>query len=90
MNNLTRFDKDGIELVIDTTTGESFATVSGYARMSGLTQQAISKRYKQTHNQDIAKTAKILTVTGIKTVKLIPLILSAPLLIGVFLLVLAQ
>lgn len=36
MNNtdLQRFECEGIELIINTKTGESFATVSGYARMT--------------------------------------------------------
>lgn len=39
-----RFDKDGFELVINTKTGESFATVRGYARMAGLDHSTIVKR----------------------------------------------
>lgn len=46
MTNLARFDHDGIELLINTETGESFATVSGYARMVGKNQTTISKRLK--------------------------------------------
>ena len=38
-----RFDKDGIELIIDTATGESFASISGYARMSGIDPLVIEK-----------------------------------------------
>jgi hypothetical protein len=34
MNNLTRFDNDGIEIFIDTE-GNSFASISGVARMAG-------------------------------------------------------
>lgn len=42
---LTRFEsQDGIEIFIDTQTGESFASQSGYARMSVKTRQAINKR----------------------------------------------
>jgi hypothetical protein len=66
-----RFDKDGIELVINTQTGESFATQAGYARMSGLTKQAISKRYSQTVNQGETKTAEVQTPQGLRTVNLI-------------------
>lgn len=46
MTNLARFQQNGIELVIDTATGAAYATQSGYARMSGLSQQAINKRCK--------------------------------------------
>ncbi len=67
---LQRYDNDGLELVIDDQTGEAFASVSGYARMSGKTKQAISKR--ATVNQNTVKTAEIQTTTGLKTVNLIP------------------
>lgn len=69
--DLQRFDRDGIELVIDIRTGEAFATQSGYARMAGLSRQAISKRFK-TVNQKGLKTAELETATGLKTVNLIP------------------
>lgn len=69
--NLQRFDRDGIELVIDTRTGEAFATQGGYARMSKLSQQAINKRCK-TYNQNELKTAELQTATGFKTYNLIP------------------
>lgn len=69
-NSLTVFNNDGLELVIDTATGEAFATQTGYARMSGLTQQAINKRCN-TYNQDELKTAEMLTKTGFKTYNLI-------------------
>ena len=71
MNNLTRFDSDGIELVIDTQTGESFATQSGYARMSGLTVRGVGKRLEKLVNSDLVKTAEIDTGYGIKVVNLI-------------------
>lgn len=68
--SLQRFDKDGIELIIDTQTGESFASISGYARMSGKAQSTISGRLA-THRNEALKTAEILTTTGLKTVRLI-------------------
>jgi hypothetical protein len=69
--NLERFDRDGIELIIDRKTGEAWATQSGYARMSGLSQQAINKRCN-TYNQYGLKTAELQTVKGLKTYNLIP------------------
>lgn len=66
-----RFDHDGIEILIDTATGESFASVSGYARMSGKDKSTISRRL-QTVAQNSKKTAEIQTTTGFKTVALIP------------------
>ena len=68
--SLQRFDKDGIELIIDTQTGESFASISGYARMSGKAQSTISGRLA-TYRNEALKTAEILTTTGLKTVRLI-------------------
>ena len=70
MSTLTRFDQDGLELVIDTTTGESFATISGYARMAGVTKQAVSKRYQGVNESD-RKIAEINTAGGIQGVNLI-------------------
>ena len=49
---LQRFDKDGIELIIDTQTGESFATVRGYARMSGKSHNAIIMRLNRLSKED--------------------------------------
>jgi hypothetical protein len=48
MSNLTRFDRDGIEIIIDLNTGESFASISGYARMSGKAMSTISERASTT------------------------------------------
>ncbi len=42
--SLQRFDNDGIELVINTQTGESFATAKGYSRMSNKEYDTIKKR----------------------------------------------
>ena len=68
--SLQRFDQNGIELIIDTETGESFASISGYARMSGKAQSTISGRLA-TYRDEALKTAEILTTTGLKTVRLI-------------------
>lgn len=70
MTNLQRFDQDGIEIFIDTATGESFASISGYARMAGKDKSTISRRIK-TVAQTPPKTAEIQTATGVKTVALI-------------------
>ncbi|MDJ0579047.1 hypothetical protein [Crocosphaera sp.] len=70
MPNLQRYDNDGIELIINTETGESFASVSGYARMSGKDQSTISKRLGRM-NRLLRQEAQILTSTGSKTVALI-------------------
>jgi hypothetical protein len=70
--NLERFDRDGIELVINTCTGEAFATQKGYARMSGLRKPTISKRCFQGIDQSSIKSAKIRTKKGVQKVNLIP------------------
>ncbi len=69
--NLTVFIENQTELIINTKTGESFATISGYARMSSLSKQAISKRCKNLVNQNQIKTAQVLTTQGLRRVKII-------------------
>jgi hypothetical protein len=68
---LTVFKQDGIELAINTQTGEAFATVSGYARMSGKDKSVISRRLGTVAKEGI-KNAEIQTVQGLRTVALIP------------------
>ncbi len=74
MNNLTRFDNDGIELVIDTQTGEAFASQAGYARMSGVNYTTIKKRVERIKGGDsfVLKTAEIQTAGGLQEVTLLP------------------
>jgi hypothetical protein len=45
--NLERFENNGLELLVDTETGVSYASISGYARMSGKAQSTISERAKK-------------------------------------------
>lgn len=72
MTSLTRFEtEDGIELVIDTVTGESFATVSGYARMSGKDKSTISRRLQGVDPTEL-KDAEIQTAGGLQGVVLLP------------------
>lgn len=75
MSNLTRYDSNGIELVINQETGAAYATQSGYARMSGKTQQAINKRCR-TYNQDELESAEIDTPQGLRDSQLIPVKLA--------------
>jgi phage antirepressor YoqD-like protein len=65
-----RFDKDGIELVINTITGESFATISGYARMSDKDKSTISRRYQGVAESE-RKATEIQTGGGLQGVALI-------------------
>jgi hypothetical protein len=62
---------DDVEIIIDQQTGESFCSVSGYARMSGRSQQAISKRVKKLDNPTVIKNVQIDTGYGIKLHNLI-------------------
>ena len=72
MSSLSVFNTEsGIELVINTATGEAFATQAGYSRMSGLTKQAISKRCLSV-NQGGLESAEIITEQGLRTVNLVP------------------
>jgi hypothetical protein len=72
LRNLQRFDRDGIELVIDSCTGEAFATQKGYARMSGLGVSGIGKRIAKLVSSDSIKKAEMDTGYGVKLVSLIP------------------
>lgn len=67
--NLTIFEQNGLELVINTETGEVFASQSALARMVGASRQAINKWI--TVNEIEQKNAEIFTTTGLKTVNLV-------------------
>lgn len=72
-NQLQTFStEDGIEIVIDMATGETWATERGYARMSGKSQQAINKRGKTGNNQDKVVKVEMLTNGGLQGNNLIP------------------
>ena len=78
MTNLQRFENKeiGIEVLVDLNTGASFLGIKGYARISGLSKQAISKRVQklttQGVNQNSLEKAEIQTTGGIQAVNLIP------------------
>ena len=74
-SSLQRFDHDGIELIIDTQTGESFATVRGYARMSGKIPSTISRRLTMSGKvlrRECLDQTQIETAGGLQGVALIP------------------
>lgn len=75
MTSLTRYDSNGIELVINTQTGEAFATLAGYSRMANLAKNALANRlsrgYKGVHKKDLKK-AEVQTPGGLQGVHLIP------------------
>ncbi|HEY9610562.1 hypothetical protein [Allocoleopsis sp.] len=70
MSNLSVFNKDGLEIIIDNDTGESFCSVSGYARMSGKDKSTISRRMGTVASTQ-SKTAEIQTVKGLRTVAIV-------------------
>ena len=71
--SLQRFDHDGIELIINTETGEIFASISGYARMSGKMPSTISRRLTMSGLREKGlEQAQIKTASGLQTVELIP------------------
>ena len=70
MSNLSVFSHDGVEIIINTATGESFCSVSGYARMSGKDKGTISRRLKGVAKESV-ETDEILTPGGIQGVALI-------------------
>ena len=70
-NNIVRFNgQNGVEILIDTVTGESFASVKGYSRMSGKALSTISERLKGVRNNE-QKTAEVYTDGGLQGVRLI-------------------
>jgi predicted nuclease with TOPRIM domain len=56
--SLQRFDHDGIEVIIDTQTGESFASISGLIAKFQVKSEAIETN-KQLESQVAKLTAKI-------------------------------
>ena len=72
-SSLQRFDQDGIELIINTETGESFATIWGYSRMSGKIPPTISRRLTMMglREKGLLNQAQIETVGGLQCVELI-------------------
>jgi hypothetical protein len=68
--SLAQFENDGIEIYIDANSGESFTSVSGYARLSGRAKSTILRRLKGVADQEI-KTTQIQTPGGLQGVALI-------------------
>jgi len=69
---LAQYNNDGIEIYIDTTTGESFASVRGYSRMGKISAATVHKRLSKGVHQEQYKTAKVQTNSGFQGVYLIP------------------
>ncbi len=64
MNNLQLYQNDGLEIVINTQTGESFCSISAFARMVGKHDSSI--RYWITAQKIKTISHEIQTVTGFK------------------------
>ena len=74
MTTITRFDhynKDGYDIYIERGTGRVAASVSSYARMSGLDKSTISRRLTKGVAQNEVETVEILTPGGLQGVALI-------------------
>lgn len=70
----TFISDDGIEVIIDNETGESFCSVRGYTRLSGVARSTVQRRLrirKGAANLEI-KEGKIQTTQGLQSVRLIP------------------
>lgn len=68
MTQIELFEKDGIEVYIDKSTGETFQTVRSLARILGVHHTTISRKVKEKGGAlAIEKNAKIPTTTGFKT-----------------------
>lgn len=72
MTNLQTYNSGDIELVFDNQTGEAFATLSGYSRMTGVNPGTISRRISSSLAETGVKKAKVLTPPGLRSVALIP------------------
>jgi hypothetical protein len=70
MNNLTRFDSEGIEIFINEA-GESFSSIRGVARMAGTDPKTI-RQYIRTEGEITVIKAKVPTATGLKTGDMLP------------------
>jgi len=74
MTNLIRYeskDDSRIELYIDTVSGETFASIRGYARMADRDESTIRKRLKKSAELSSIETAKVPTVGGLQGAALI-------------------
>jgi hypothetical protein len=74
MSNLTPFNNDGLELMVDTNTGETFASIRAVARMTDKSASSIA-RYVNGELKGVAqmtlKMAEIQTTGGLQGVALL-------------------
>ena len=70
-SNIVRYDgADGVEILIDTKTGESFCSIRGYARMAGKAISTISERLQGVRD-GVSKTVEVVTAGGSQGVRMI-------------------
>ena len=70
MTTLSSFSQGELEIYVDHETGESFASVSSYARMSGRALSTISERINGLRSTPCKK-AEVLTSKGLQGIRLI-------------------
>lgn len=70
-DNFESFNPDGLELVVNTTTGVAFASISATARMLGKPESTVRGWCNGTSRKFDTTLAQIPTVTGLKTSRLI-------------------
>lgn len=68
MTDLVHYTKDGIEVYVDNNTGETFASVNGYSRMSGVPEQTVRDRMARNY---LTKTAEVPTAQGLRMARVI-------------------
>ena len=69
--NIVKYESnEGLEVYIDNQTGETFTSISGYARMGNKDRSTISRRYKGVASE-LQKTAEVPTAGGVQGVALI-------------------
>ncbi|MGD1717583.1 hypothetical protein [Dapis sp. BLCC M172] len=70
----TFISQDGIEVIINTETGDSYCSVKGYARLSGKPKSTIPTRISKLKRGStfIPKIVEIPTAKGLQGVQLIP------------------
>lgn len=71
--NLQKYQNNGLELIIDTETGESFASQNAYARMAKKAKSTISDRVNKLEGvrSDFFKEAMVKTESGVQGVRLL-------------------
>jgi phage antirepressor YoqD-like protein len=69
-SNFVRFDADGLELVVETSTGKAYASISATARMLETPETTVRDALKNTSRNFPSIMAEIQTGTGLKTSRL--------------------